>query len=62
MVLIFRALRLLLAVGALMLGLSSLQELKEVNAQGLCPSCGCPGGTLQCCTQLTITCYTAASQ
>lgn len=62
MALVFRLLRVAITIGTVALGMASIQQLKHVNAQGLCPSCGCPGGTTQCCTQGTITCYTGSGQ
>ena len=53
-----RVLRVVLTVTALVLTLAGSVNLKNANA-GLCDGvCGCPGGTVQCCTWEGVTCYT----
>jgi hypothetical protein len=55
-------LRISLTVLALVLSLAGTVNLRSANA-GLCDvDCGCDGGTVKCCTQGTITCWTGQSE
>ena len=68
-----RFLRVLLASLALVLAISGSMNLNRVVAepiegdgggggnQGLCQTCGCNLGALQCCSQGTIICYSHAT-
>ena len=68
-----RFLRVSLASLALVLAISGSMNLNRVVAepidgggdsggnQGLCQTCGCNLGTLQCCSQGTIICYSHAT-
>jgi hypothetical protein len=70
-----RFLRVSLASLALVLAISGAMNLNRVGAeviiddgngggggsQGLCQTCGCNLGTLQCCSQGTIICYSHAT-
>jgi hypothetical protein len=67
-----RFLRVLLASLALVLAISGSMNLNRVvaepiegdgggDSQGLCQTCGCNLGTLQCCSQGTIICYSHAT-
>jgi hypothetical protein len=58
-----RVLRVVFTLLALLMGVAGTQGLNRTNANaGLCNDCGCPGGSVQCCTQGTITCYTGGGK